>query len=92
MNKKFRPTKVRFSPMPIKEEEVLLRYLNGSYGGVWKVWFNKNFPEYSVIDRNLAALKKELSGIATWRVSSRLQTLEEECVEAMVLAAPYLRH
>lgn len=88
--KPFKPTKVKFSPMPVKEEETILRYLHGWYVGPWKQWFDRHFIEFIVINRNRAAMTVQLRHLPYYRVARCYDEIDQECIRAVEIATPYL--
>jgi hypothetical protein len=93
MEKKFKPTKVKFHPMPIEEEKTLFRYMEGVYVGAWQEYFNKKFSYLLIIKRNYEAMIGKYFSRRYSIISGgnrEPDMIFNECVKAIELAGPYL--
>lgn len=88
-----KPAKVKFQPMPVKEETTLAKYMDGTYTGIWAGWVSENFSHLVILEKHYDAMIKKAGDRPSWlfnSYASDLRKIESEILEAVRLAAPYI--
>ena len=83
-------TKVKFHPMVIDEPIVLEKYLANTYTGIMADWTRQVCSDLFIIQQHYETMVGKLYHVySIYSGHSERQQIENECLAAVQLAAPY---